>query len=1081
MSSLMSRSQTGSAYWRSLDELADTPQFREFLHREFPAGASELLDGSGEGRRNFLKVMGASFLLAGLGLTGCRRWPQEKIVPYAKRPEGRTPGVTVRYATCMELGGIATGLLATSYDGRPIKVDGNPQHPGSRGAAGPLAQAGILDLYDPDRSATVRRSGEAVDWAAFETWAEAHFGELRSAGGGGLAVLCEATASPSPLRLKRRAAELFPQMRWHEYEPVSDDNELAGSVMAFGRPYRTHYSFNRARIIVSLDADFLGTHPAAVTYTRDFAATRRADDADRSMSRLYAFESALTLTGANADHRVALRRGDVAVIAARLAERILAETPQEVQTLAGKAIRTSLSDAELQALLDQLMHDLEGHRGEAAIVAGPAQPPEVHLLAHLMNAALGAVGRTVTYTAQDEREPHVESLRSLVDDMNGGRVSTLLIIGGNPVYDAPGDLDFTAALAKVEQTIRLGLYEDETSAACAWHLPRAHYLEVWGDGRGHDGTISIAQPLIEPLMGGRSAIEVLSLVCGEDVRRGEDIVRATFDGITGLAASESEWRNTLHAGVLAGSASPRQQPSIDFVSGHLQALADRHSAASNGSLEIAFNPCNSVYDGRFANNGWLQEMPDPLTRLTWDNALLMGVGKAKDLGLNDGDVVRVTAGGASIEAPIMVVPGQFDESITIALGYGRRFEGRICTGAGVDANPLRRSDAMWHAGGVTVEKTGRTVPMATTQDHHAIDVEGTGGADIQKRLPMLFREASLDHYREHPEFAKHGAHVVHRLSMWEENNLAGADHRWAMAIDLSACTGCNGCVMACQAENNIPIVGKDQVTRGREMQWIRVDRYYNFGKTEGEYDAGKLEGVALQPVTCHHCENAPCEQVCPVAATVHDKDGLNVMVYNRCVGTRYCSNNCPYKVRRFNYFDFHRRDPHRDPPGELLQVQPDYYTRGQAKADELHQMQFNPEVTVRMRGVMEKCTFCTQRIADARIKAKNEWVQADPATRGEAPHIPDGTIQTACQETCPARAIVFGDLNDPESEVSKLHRHLRAYGMLEEFNVKPRLHYLAKLRNPAPGLVPHDVDAAGHGDTDSHNSGGSGGSGGGGH
>ncbi len=1050
MSSISQR-HAGREYWRSLDDLTDNPQFREFLHREFPAGAAEMLE-DGQGRRHFLKIMGASFVLAGLGLTGCRRWPEEKIVPYANRPEGYIPGSTTQYATCLELGGVATGLLATSYDGRPIKVEGNPDHPDSRGAASALIQASILDLYDPDRSRTVTRSGEVSDWGAFDTWATTHFNDLKSKNGEGLCVLSEATASPSTIRMKQRLAQLYPKSQWHEYESISDDNERVGSDAAFGTPYRSHYKFDQANIIVSLDCDFLSAHPSALRYTRDFASTRLADKPNGSMSRLYMFESALSLTGANADHRVALKRKDVVVIAARLARQLLKNQPEGIEQLTEESISTNLPENELQTLLDQIVSDVNSQEHGAVFVAGSAQPAEVHMLAHVLNQATGAVGHTVDYTELSQQETHTDSLQSLVDAMSGSQVETLLIIGGNPVYDAPADFGFTAALSKVSNTIRLGTYEDETSVLCNWHLPRSHYLEAWSDGRGYDGTISIAQPLIEPLFDTRSAIEILAVLCGEEVRTGQEIVRSTFNKSLGVAASESKWRQTLHDGLLAGSEWPIQRPEMNRseIAQRLQGMIDHRSSTPQGSMEITFVPSSAVYDGRFANNGWLQELPDPLTKLTWDNALQISVAKAGDLALDNGDVVRITIGSSSIEAPVIIVPGQYDESATISLGYGRKFDGRICTGAGTDISPLRTVDAMWFAGGMTLQKTGSNYPLGTTQDHHAIDVEHVAGKDIQKRLPRLFREANLDEYQHHPDFAKHGTHTPHLLSLWEENNLNNSKHRWAMSIDLSACTGCGACVTACQAENNFPIVGKDQVIQGREMHWMRIDRYFKFDQTDDHYDANKLKSVALQPVTCHHCENAPCEQVCPVAATIHDEDGLNVMVYNRCVGTRYCSNNCPYKVRRFNFFDFHRREPHREQPGSLMHVDTDYYTKPQAEAHELHQMQFNPEVTVRMRGVMEKCTLCTQRITETKIRVKNEWVQSDPDQRSDVPVIHDGEIKTACQQTCPAQAIVFGDLNDPESRISQLHRHQRSYAMLEELNVKPRLLYMANLRNQAP-------------------------------
>ena len=1059
MSSIERTSSRGKAYWRSLDELADTPRFREFLHREFPASATEMLNSTE--RRHFLKIMGASLALAGFGLPGCRRWPQEKIVPFAHRPPGRVPGAVEHFATSMEQAGSVQGLLVTSSDGRPIKIEGNPQHPMSRGATDAHAQASVLELYDPDRSRHVWRidkeGGQRVQAtrAEFEVWAADHFKSLGNARGNGLYVLSESSSSPSLGDMKARLAQRFPRAKWIEYEPINRDNEVAGTTAAYGRPYRPHYAFDRARVIVSLDSDFLFAHAAAIKHSRDFAAGRRADDPARTMNRLYVFESGYSLTGANADHRFAVRTQDVAAVTGRLAAHLVKEAAPSAP--AGRE-RFNEATAETlgvdEVVFEQILDDLERHRGECIVVAGPRQPAAVHALAHLINDHLDNVGRTVHYTALPEAASQEASMKSLAQDLDAGLVDTLVILGGNPAYDAPADLDIAANLGKIRASVHLSSYDNETSRLCTWHVPRAHYLESWGDARTWDGTLGIVQPLILPLFGGMSTVELLAVVTGDKITSGYDIVRRTFAKIRGGSEWERSWRRTLHQGFLAGSAHSPASPRVKR--GSATESADKLWAAwtppAGDGFELVFVPDTKVYDGRFANNGWLQELPDPLTKLTWDNAVLMGPAAAERLRVDTGDMVRVSHRGRQVEAAVCLVPGQHPRSVTLPLGYGRKDAGVVAEGAGFDFYPLRTADAMNFAVGATIEKIGGRYELAQTQDHYPID--STGGKGTQERLPTILREATIEQYRDQPDFAAHATHVVHRLSLWHEDNLAGAEYAWGMSIDLSACTGCSACVVACQAENNIPVVGKDQVSRGREMHWIRVDRYFKGG------DAQNPDGVGMQPVPCMQCENAPCEQVCPVAATTHDKDGLNVMIYNRCVGTRYCSNNCPYKVRRFNYFDYWARDPVRE--GGALHVKPDYYTKPPGDVNILRQMQFNPEVTVRSRGVMEKCTYCIQRIAAAKIKAKNAWVKLSNAEKRANPRVtvPDGSLTTACAAACPAQAIVFGDLNDPDSEMAALRKHPRTYELLEELNTKPRTTYLARLLNPNPALAP----AAGDGE-----------------
>lgn len=1009
-------STTGREYWRSLDELADTPQFRAFVESEFPSLAPEML--SSTTRRQFLKLMGASAALA--GLTGCR-WPEEKITPYAHRPEDRTPGVPAHYATALERNGVATGLLVASYDGRPVKIEGNPSHPLSRGASDVFMQASVLELYDPDRSRYLveRDKGQssARAWDRFASFARSHFGSLRDNGGRGFAILSEATASPSVADLRARIHKAFPQAEWYEYEPISRDQERSGAALAWGQPYRTHYALDQASVVVCLDANLLMTHPAALRHARDFVAGREIDrtgrrrDGGGAMNRLYAIESTFSITGAMADHRWAVPSHLIPAVACRLATELVGRG-LSVPVLAPlvSALEPTGSYGVLGAeIAAAVAADLLANPGRSVIAAGAQQPPEVHALVHTLNAALGNVGRTVTYTAEIDpnRPSHVEAVATLADRMNRGEVATLLILGGNPVYDAPTDLDFAHHLESVDTTIHLSLYRNETSKACRWQVPRAHPLESWGDARSYDGTLSIIQPLIAPLYGGKTIIEVLAAVLNEEPTKGYDIVRRTLRGLCDPGPQfEAFWRTALHDGVVAESAWPVEQPALhggDWI----EKLSERarETAAVEDRVEIVFRPDASVYDGRFTNNGWLQELPDPMTKLTWDNAAIISPSMAQKLGVERGDVLSIQHDGRTLEIAAYVLPGQAAGSVTLPLGYGRTAAGRVGDGTGFDTYRLRTSTAMHVALGATITRTGRAYKLATTQDHHAMDSE-VGRREESRRLGALIREATVKEYRRSPAFAKHVVHHPPLQSLWEPITFPGKP-RWAMGIDLNRCTGCSACVMACQAENNVPVVGKDEVDRGREMQWIRVDRYFRGDPQQPE--------VAVQPVTCHHCENAPCEQVCPVGATVHSQEGLNDMVYNRCIGTRYCSNNCPYKVRRFNWFNNHK---------DLSDVE---------------RMVFNPDVTVRSRGVMEKCTYCVQRINAVKIAAKNEGRP-----------IADGEIRTACQQACPTQAIVFGDLNDPHSAVSKAHADDRAYAMLAELNVKPRTQYLAKLRNPAP-------------------------------
>ncbi len=1024
---------TRPTFWRTLDELAGTPEFRDLMQREFAEPLENLEEPpNSPGRRRFMQLMGASFAFAGVA-TGCR-WEQEKILPHTRRPQGLVPGETRAYTTAMELEGVAVGLVATSYDGRPIKVDGNPLHPDSDGATNVYQQASILGLYDPDRAQqpTRRDGGRRVPviWEDVDRFAGEHFAKLRGAGGQGLRILVGSSSSPSRADLRQRVLNAYPQARWVEYEPVNRDQERAGTRLAFGTPHRPLLQLDRATVVVCLDADPLVQHPAGVVNARRLMAARNPDQ--NRMSRVYAIESAFSATGTVADHRLPLRAELVKAFAMALD----AEVSSRAQPLPEHGPAQSrpnaafLEDAAVAAMLKAMAADLLAHVGASIVIAGPGQPPEVHAIAHRLNVLLGNVGQTIQYVAEPEAErpDHAAALRQLVDEMQAGAVDTLVVLGGNPAYDAPSDVPFASALAKVKTTIRSSLYVDETSALVDWHLPATHFLETWSDGRASDGTLTLAQPLIAPLHGGRSELEILALMVDDTVRTPLEIVRRTHGA---QLRDRRRWERAVHDGMVAGTAwlkaTPKLQPLAPIT------LSDRERGGvevGNGQLELTIAPDPKVYDGRYANNAWLQELPDPVTKLTWDNAVLIAPATAAALGVDDGEVVTIQVGERSLTLPALLAPGQARGSLRITLGYGRTRAGVVAGSetegvapVGASAYAVRTTAAPHVVGNVKVTPTGRKTPLATTQHLHAIDQLGREGE--ASRLGMIVREATLARVQDPHYDARHEVHHPKLLSLWQDP-VAYDGRKWGMSIDLTKCIGCNACVISCQAENNIPVVGKEQVLKGREMAWIRIDRYYS-----GEPDHPT---VAHQPVACQHCENAPCEQVCPVGATMHSSEGLNDMVYNRCIGTRYCSNNCPYKVRRFNYFNFNLS--YQDPKNQV------------------QKMALNPDVTVRSRGVMEKCSFCVQRIQNGKIKAKN----------ARRPLV-DGEILTACQQACPTRAIVFGDLNDTQAQVVEQRQSRRSYALLGELNNRPRIEYLSRVTNPHPDL---DQTAAGGGHGDEH-------------
>ena len=944
------RGARGPEYWRRMEELAGSAEFHEQLRRELPREAAAL-----EGpinRREFVTLLGAMLALG--GMSGCGKPPVEKIVPTVRQPEGMVPGKPLFYATAMPFPGGATGLLVRTDSGRPTKIEGNPQHPGSLGATDSYAQAEIFSFWDPDRSQAITKAGDPSTWPAFLGELGGAMRGVRERKGEGLRILTEGVISPTLAGQLESLLRELPAARWHSYEAVGRDAVRSGSLLAFGTDVEPIYRLENADVVFALDADVLSRS----RYAHDFAGRRRA-----RMNRLYAIETMPTSTGAMADHRRRARPSEIESVARELA-RELGVLPRV--------------EAARDGWVTAAARDLKSHAGKCLIAAGREQSAAVHALAAGMNHALGNVGRTLVYI-----DPPVfgrESLAELVGDMTAGKVPVLLVLGGNPVYAAPADVGFAEALGRVPFRVHLAPSANETSWQCHWHVPEAHFLESWSDALAYDGTASIIQPVIAPLYEGRTAHELVAAVAGDPGRSSYDLVRNHWKHGRDAREFEVFWQTALHDGVVSGSARTARQ-----VTARVEELRKLAAApVAPGTMEVAFRPDPCVWDGRFANNPWLQELPKPITKLTWDNAAMMSPATASRQALSNGDVVTITLRGRSIQAPIWIVPGHADRSVTLHLGYGRTRVGRIGSGRGFNAYALRTGTST----GVEFRKTGERVQLASTQKHHSMEgrdlVRVTTADDLpsfeeEERKPTLY-----------PEFA--------------EDRPA-----WGMVIDLGTCTGCNACVVACQVENNVPFVGKDEVLRSREMHWIRVDTYCE----------GPAENPAFlhQPVPCMHCEKAPCELVCPTYATAHSGEGLNQMVYNRCVGTRYCQNNCPYKVRRFNFFRY-----------------ADFET------PQMREL-YNPEVTVRERGVMEKCTYCVQRISHARIDAEKEGRP-----------IRDGEVRTACQQVCPNGAIVFGDLSDRRSEVARLKASPLNYELLSELNTRPRTTYLARVRNPNPEL-----------------------------
>ncbi|HXE66508.1 MAG TPA: TAT-variant-translocated molybdopterin oxidoreductase [Rhodanobacteraceae bacterium] len=952
--------QRGPRFWRSLEELADSEGFRAWLRSEHPA----LAEAASLDRRDFLKLLGASLALA--GLAGCSHPPNTQIVPYVHKPSDQVDGLPRYFATTLTRHGYALGVLVRDNMGRPTKVEGNPQHPASLGSTDIFAQAAILQLWDPDRSQSVMHGNSVATWDDFMAALAERVAHFNANGGEGLRVLLAPTTSPTLIAQLATFENRFANARWHVDDP--------GGATA-RREFARHH-FDRAKVIVSLDSDFLCDPAAGVRHSRDLMAGRDPE-AGNTMSRLYVVEPTPSVTGSMADHRLPLASREIEGFAERLAARL------------GDAAAATGTHARW---IEAVAKDLDANRGASIVIAGDTQPESVRARARAMNQALGNIGRTVEYAAPLLAMPTRGdgSLAALAGDMHAGKVDTLLMLGVNPAYDAPADVKFITALRRVPHTLHLGLCNDETGQLATWHAPQAHELETWGDARAFDGTTSIAQPLIAPLYDGHSAIETMALLLGNPVD-GHALVRRQWQA---QLADEKAWNEVLQIGVIANTSSPRRKPGPSDLPD--AKTLDSRPRGSDEHLELLFRPDPTIGYGEWSNNGWLQELPKPLTQLTWDNVVLVSPALAKQKGLRNFDGVELRSGGRSVRGPVWIMPGQAERSVTIHFGYGRRQAGRIADGQGFDAYALRTQASPWVATDLEIVPTGERYEIAQTQHHFA----------MEGRDPL--RVGTLDQFKSDPEFATaHDRYGPKPPSLYQD--YPKADYAWGMSIDLNACIGCKACTIACQAENNIPIVGKAQVRRGREMHWIRVDRYY-------DGDAADPKSYS-QPVPCMMCEHAPCEVVCPVDATVHNAEGLNVQVYNRCVGTRFCSNNCPYKVRRFNFMQYADK------------TTPQYMAMR------------NPEVTVRRRGVMEKCTYCIQRIETAHIEADKHGRR-----------IRDGEIVTACQAACPTQAIRFGDIADEDSGVSKAKASPRNYAMLNELGTRPRTTYLARIRNPNPEL-----------------------------
>ena len=1078
---------SGPRYWKSLDDLAETPAFKDWIEREFPAGAADM---EGVNRRHFMKVMAASFGLAGLGMAGCRR-PEQNILPYSKQPENVIPGVPVYYTSSMPSARDNVPVIVETHTGRPTKIEGNPSFEPYGGATTVYTQASILDLYDPDRATKSKASGATLSPAAVRDRLDALRQTHGANQGAGLVFLAEPSTSPSRAKLVKQIKQAFPKAIWAENTAIDQSTSEQAAQAVFGQSLRSLPEFTKAKRVLALDAEFLMNADGSLSQARDFTKTRKVKDSKdaKKMSRLYSVESTLTSTGSMADHRLRLSSSQMGAFIAQVGAAVL-NKKHVGGPLAAELAKIGGSLKVDAQWVDACATDLVENAGHSIIIAGEHLPKSVHAIVIAINEALSA---PINYVAVPTAE---QGIAAAVARLNKGAVETLVILGGNPVYDAPIDLDWSAAQAQATESIYIGGSANETSEAASLFIARSHYLETWGDGRTFDGTLVPVQPMIEPLFETFNELEILARLAGESVTDGYSITQATFTELGG-----SDFNKFLSDGVLDGSAYNRASPVLDYLQVASVIKSDELKAfeLSADQLEVRFAPSSHAYDGRFANNGWMMECPDPITKLTWDNAIQISPSLARELestqgiqifpskkpmnkqsdffegakgtlqtnkanfrrGKEDAVVVELTVNGVTIEAPIHVVPGLANYTVVLPLGMGRKVVGRVGQGVGFDAYAARTSSSLGCALGASIKLTEKTFFLANTQEHWSMEgralvrentatgyakkpdfvnkvgVESHAPLNYGKDADKSLQEQSVNQYRgnsayDHISFSKPAPNV----KVWKGNeDKFPVPQQWGMAIDMNSCIGCSACVVACQSENNVPIVGKDQVLRGREMHWMRIDRYFSaeqYDQTEVPDDVQ----VSYMGMMCQHCENAPCEQVCPVNATVHDTSGLNTMAYNRCVGTRYCANNCPYKVRRFNFLDWNKRQIGEFYKGPL----------GPVDEPELEKMNANPNVTVRMRGVMEKCTFCTQRIEAAKIEQKRLAGASDDI------RIADGNIKVACQQVCPTDAITFGDISDADSEVSKMKANDRNYSVLGYLNARPRTTYLARLRNPNPEM-----------------------------
>jgi len=1062
--------------FRSLAEQQDTPEFRERQVLEFPKAAEEMRDEEDRelSRRGFMKFMGASTALAGLGLAACRR-PVGHIVPYAQSVEWIVPGKPLLYTTAMPRLGGCTPLLATTHEGRPTHLQGNPLHPSNPGGGtDSFANSTILDLYDPERSGDYKQKGKTVSKEAFDTAFAALKEELVSSDGKGLAILHGESTSPTRAAVLSDLTSTLTEAKAYSYEPLNHDNLITATEAAFGEGARQSISFATTRVL-SLGSDFIGLERLGEGSVSQFSQARKVDgeNAPKEMNRLYVMEHAYTLTGGMADHRLPVAASQILAAAALVAKAVGADT-------GGVEADASASGID-EKWVDAMVKDLLQHKGEALVVAGANQPVAVHALAIAINEKLGAFGGVIkVVNSGATKSGNIAELSAAIE---AGEVSTLVVTThADPVYDAPTDLKFGELLKKVANVIHVSPRNlCATARAATWQVPGTHFLEEWGDVRASNGTYSVVQPMIMPLYDGISELNFLISLTAEESAEGEeavedaalDAVKATFETIAsdaGVEDSDKAWNHALRDGFLPGTEFP---PAGAVNVAALSALTGGAKVAakpSDKSFEVVFTPDSKVWDGRYINNGWQQECPDPISKVVWDNAALVSHATLKALGMPEKDffiedetrLIKVTVNGVESYYPIIPAPGHVDNSISISMGYGQKDAGKVAgsndgSGTGFNCFPQRTSETTYIAPGATVElvtdkvvareglEKSKYYTIALTQEHNSME----GRALVRDTQLKTYEEGAkhVSHTLKSPEDLNKLTRLNPAFNIGMESHTPAnkpiyngqdfdfkEDHQWGMTVDLNACIGCSACTIACQSENNIPIVGKEQVIIGREMHWIRMDRY--FAPTHEDEDVMANPEMLMQPVACQQCEAAPCETVCPVNATVHTEDGLNAMAYNRCIGTRYCMNNCPYKARRFNFFDYNKR------PIDQLYKGP-LSDKDQTGMRESHKLQKNPNVTVRMRGVVEKCTYCVQRLQEAKYRQKRK-----AKSNGNDLRIPTDSVKSACQNACPANAIEFGDIANTDSAVYKAKNSDRSYNLLGYLGIRPRTSFLGRVKNP---------------------------------